>query len=421
MLSNISRGGFLAVSATLLASVSAADADTYTSYAVRAIDTLNDEWYNVRTGIWDNAWWNSANFLTMLSDFALLRLDEANELNIGGYMRNTFVQAQKTNVQTLKTLSDAGMVSSTYCLDWDEGCMVKREFLGRRGYDDFVNEFYDDEGWWALALIRAYDAAGDQEYLDAAVDIFRDMQTGQGGPCGGGIFWNKERAYVNAITNELYLSVAASLANRIPQEPSYLDVARAQWRWFDGSGLINSHGLINDGLDGGCRNNGLQTWSYNQGVILGGLVELAIATGDTTLTDKATRIARSAIEALAGAVDRDDGGDDGDGDGDGDSDSDGDGDGVLAETDRCELRSGHCGRDGQTFKGVFVRNLRYLHEVAPQDEFRDFILRNADSIWAHDRNDRDMLGVSWKGPYVDATGATQSSALDVIVAAIAVA
>jgi hypothetical protein len=65
--------------------------------------------------------------------------------------------------------------------------------------------------------------------------------------------------------------------------------------------------------------------------------------------------------------------------------------------------------------------LRYLHEVAPSDNFKSFILRNADSIRANDRDSSDTLGVAWPGPYFGATGMTQSSAMDALVAAVAVA
>lgn len=266
----------------------------------------------------------------------------------------------------------------------------------KRGFDDFLNEYYDDEGWWALGLIRSFDATGNQDFLDSAVIIFNDMLTGRGSRCGG-IYWSKERKYVNAIANELYLSVAASLANRIPSNTTYLEIAKSQWTWFDASGMINEKNLINDGLTSECKNNKLTTWSYNQGVILGGLAELAIATGNGEYLNRATIIANAAIDALSNP------------------------DGVLVEADKCELRSGHCGNDGQQFKGVFLRNLHYLYKLAPSDKFRTFILRNAESIWAKDRNNEDRLGVAWTGPYLDATSAAHSSALDALVAAIVVA
>ncbi|KAI9171065.1 putative mannan endo-1,6-alpha-mannosidase [Paramyrothecium foliicola] len=382
---------------TFVKSSNAAAPDDYASNAKVAIEKLNADWYSTQTGIWDSAWWNSANALTTLADFALLRIDDANELNLGGYMRHTFVQAQKATIMTVKTMDAQGMTASTYCIDWNEGCMVKRDFLEKRGFDDFLNEFYDDQGWWALAMVRSYDASGDKDYLDAAVKITQDMATGLGGPCNGGVYWNRDRQYVNAITNELYLTMLASLANRIPQDPSYLDLAKAQWQWFENSGMINKDNLVNDGLTSTCENNGLQTWSYNQGVILGGLAELYRATGDKKLLDRGTAIAKAAIEHLSNE------------------------DGVLVETDKCELSSGHCGVDGPQFKGIFIRNLRYFDEVAPDPQFKSFITKNADVIWANNRGANAEMGVAWNGPVVAYNGKSHSSALDALVAAIAVA
>ncbi|KAF7544692.1 hypothetical protein G7Z17_g9746 [Cylindrodendrum hubeiense] len=398
MLHDFSWGGLIARAS--LASTQAratADAQTYVDRAYTGIQRLNDDWYNAATGIWDSAWWNSANALTMMADFTTLRLDEANELNIGGIMRTTYNNAQKTQVQTIKSMNQ-GLVSSTYCIELDSGCMSKRDFIGKRGFDDFKNDYYDDEGWWALAWIRSYDATGDQEYLSMAVSIFEDMQTASGSDCGVGVYWSKDREYVNAITNELYLTVAAALARRVSEKSdNYLRIAKNHWNWFSQSGIINDDDLINDGFNSKCENNGLQTWSYNQGVILGGLVELHLATGDDFYLVSATKIARAAIKGLTND------------------------DGILVETDDCELSDGHCGTDGQQFKGIFIRNLRYLHEVAPKDSFKSFIIKNANSIWKNDRSSKDKLGVAWTGPYVDATGPSHSSALDAIVAAIAVA
>ncbi|KHN94181.1 glycosyl hydrolase [Metarhizium album ARSEF 1941] len=376
------------------AGAEAANAKGYTQFVVSAIRALNDDWYNIRTGIWDDAWWNSGNVITTLADFASIRLGEANELNVGGYLRNTFYQAQKVNVKTAKFVDMSGMVKSIYCLDQDRGCMAKREFLGKRGFDDFINDFYDDEGWWALGWIKSYDVSGDQAYLNAAIDLFNDMRTGEGTECGGGIYWSKKRDYVNAIANELYLSVAAALARRVPGNDTFKTTAMKQWDWFERSGMINAQNLVNDGLDKSCKNNGLQTWTYNQGVVLGGLADLFLLTNDEKYIEKAVAIAQAAIKTLSGR------------------------NGILIEPDGCDARL-NCGRDGSQFKGIFIRNLRYLHDVAARQEFKDYIIRNADSILDNDKNG-DRFGVAWAGPYAQAIGATQSSALDALVAAVAV-
>ncbi|KAI2626196.1 glycoside hydrolase family 76 protein [Xylaria nigripes] len=359
----------------------------YETNTVAAIKSLQ-AWYNQGTGVWDTTgWWNSANIVTMLADYGVERPESAASLNIPNIIGNTYDQAQKATFKAIKQHSAAGITVSTYVRIPNQGDIFKRDS------HSFLNHYYDDEGWWALALIRAHDfgvnGLQDQKYLQAAIAIFEDMKAGASS-CGG-IYWSKDRTYTNAIANELYLKVAASLANRVPQRKDhYLEIAKNQWNWFKNSGLINGDNLINDGLDGNCKNNGQKTWTYNQGVILGALVELSKATGDQSLLTQASAIASSAIAHLTR-------------------------DGVLYEG--CEP---DCGSDGAQFKGVFMRNLRSLQQAAPQDTFKNFILKNADAIWAHDNNNT-LLGLAWNGPYAVANAGTQSSAMDALVAAVAVA
>ena len=37
--------------------------------------------------------------------------------------------------------------------------------------------------------------------------------------------------------------------------------ASKTWTWLEGSGMMNSQSLFNDGLDGNCKNNGGTTWT----------------------------------------------------------------------------------------------------------------------------------------------------------------
>lgn len=269
----------------------------------------------------------------------------------------------------------------------------------------FLNDYYDDEGWWALAWIAAYDVTGNIEYLSQAESIFSDMyavfgktncSTNSGGT--GGIWWDKSHTYVNAIANELFLDVAAHLANRVHgSQTDYAAIAEQQWAWLQGSGMINSDNTINDGLNQStCLNNGGTVWSYNQGVILGGLTELSQARAggygayDSSYITTAQTIADAAIAALAP-------------------------NGVLA--DPCEP---DCGGDGSQFKGVFMRNLQVLYEADPQQRYASFFDVNANSIWANDRNSANELSVVWAGPFViPANASTQSSAMDALVASLA--
>jgi predicted alpha-1,6-mannanase (GH76 family) len=224
-----------------------------------------------------------------------------------------------------------------------------------------------------------------------ASSIFEDMKGGWDDVCGGGTWWSKDRTYKNAIANELFLSVAAHLANRVSEEDKkseLMEWADHEWEWFWQSGMINAEHTINDGLNGNCKNNGGRVWTYNQGVVLGGLSELSRMNPDPSLPATAQAIALAAIEKLT------------------------DSDGVLH--DPCEPR---CGADGPQFKGIFARNLMALNDAFPDRRYARFAEVNARSIWNNARGPNNQLGLVWSGPFDGATAATQSSALDALVAA----
>jgi len=185
--------------------------------------------------------------------------------------------------------------------------------------------------------------------------------------------------------------VAAKLASLTPdaqKRATYFDWAQREWKWFAASGMINSENLVNDGLDASCKNNHRTTWTYNQGVLIGGLTVLSKQSGDPKPLEAAQAIALSAIARLT------------------------DLDGVLH--DPCE--PARCGNDAPTFKGVFARNLAVLNAAAPVPGFRAFLRRNAESIWKN-RDADGKFGVVWSGPSELKTAATQVSALDALVAA----
>jgi hypothetical protein len=123
---------------------------------------------------------------------------------------------------------------------------------------DWLDGYYDDDLWWALAWISAYDVTHDERYLRLSEGIFASVAKTWPSHCfNGGIYWSLRRDYVNAIANELFFSTAAHLANRTKKKKAhYIHWADRALKWFLGSGMINDEGTINDGLDRNCANNG---------------------------------------------------------------------------------------------------------------------------------------------------------------------
>jgi predicted alpha-1,6-mannanase (GH76 family) len=321
------------------------DFHAYAQAAAAALHT----YYNGSNGLWNTSgWWNSANALTATIDFSIATGSTAYLADIA----NTFAKNQASK---------------------------------------FINTYYDDEGWWALAWIRAYDLTSDHRYLDMAKTIFADMKGGWDATCGGGIWWSKDKTYKNAIANELFLETAIQLHLHTAGDAgagSFIDWAQREWAWFDQSGMINAAHLVNDGL-GNCHNNNGTPWTYNQGVLIGGLVDLSTATGDATLVDRANAIAAATMTKLVDAQ------------------------GVLHE--KCEPS---CNGDSTQFKGIFMRHLTQLLTKTGDPHQQAFITRNADWIWNAARNGSNQLGLTWSGPFDNADATRQSSALDALNAAI---
>lgn len=329
----------------------------YSHEAAKGIRALQ-QWYEPASGLYaaPAGWWNSANAITVLANYAHVTGDNA----WNPIIANTFTAAQKTR-------------------------------------PDFINDYFDDDSWWALAWIDAYDLTHNPAYLSMAETIFGRLAADgwDTTTCGGGMWWSSAKKYKNAIANELFLSIAAELATRTQEKPSYLDWAEREWKWFRASGMINSENLINDGLDStnpdACVNNGKNPWTYNQGVILGGLVALSQAEHDPALLARATAIADSAIAHLTTP------------------------DGILTET------TVH-GGDAPQFKGIFMRNLAELYHALPdldprRQRYREFVEANANSIWAHDQGKRHEFGAIWQGPFDSADATRQASGLDALIAA----
>jgi len=319
---------------------------------VPAVDTLVSQ-YDLRTGIWPTTgWWNSANALTAVLDYML----STGDLRYLWVVENTY--AQKINA----------------------------------AQGNFVNEFVDDTGWWALAWIKAYDLTADPKYLRTARHGVDFMWQAHDDTCGGGLWWTVNHTYKNAIASELFIQAAAQLGRRLGDAGSdYVSRALSVWEWFDSSGMINEDLLINDGLDPRtCTNNGAETWTYNQGVVLGGLVALSQATGDQQYLTRARELA----EASTTAESLNPGG-------------------VLVEP--CEATG--CDINGPSFKGIYVRNLGELNRVLTDHPYSPYLLDQATSAYDNNRTSDSEYGIHWAGPIAAISAATQQSAVDLLVAA----
>jgi predicted alpha-1,6-mannanase (GH76 family) len=207
-------------------------------------------------------WWNSANAITALIDYMSITGDSTYAWVIDEtFTKATQAWQPKVGAITGWTLVGAGAGAAWgLALAGPVGAVVGFVFglftgakastgtsLGRTYLTDFLDRFYDDEGWWALAWLKAYDFTGNQKYLDMSVKIFSDMTGGWDTQCRGGIYWQKNHqgpdgkpSYKNAIANELFLAVAAALYVRLvkttPEWVYFQGTDNRLWRVFSDGG-----------------------------------------------------------------------------------------------------------------------------------------------------------------------------------------
>jgi predicted alpha-1,6-mannanase (GH76 family) len=352
---------------------------TLAHYATAAVAALQN-WHDERTGLWavpggaprgpqDPGWWNSANALYALIDYTRLTGAE-------GHLH---------------------VVSNTF---------------GKHERSGFRNDFYDDEGWWALAWINAHDLARERDrhaeahrYLTMAKSIFADMERGwDPRTCDGGVLWKKGTSSKNSIENELFLAVAARLHERVPllEREHYRHWIHRAGHWFHDKFVVAGPGqLICDGLNSAGSHDGHEaTFTYTQGVILGALVVMSAAAMEIAGHEPLTVARRIADAVLASPVLVRDG--------------------VLTEFGGPGAGTSN---DLPQFKGIFMRNLGYLAaHIGPPDNagYVAFIHRNAAALLASNRNSVSQFGYRWQGPFDGADAIRQSSALEALNAAIRV-
>lgn len=168
--------------------------------------------------------------------------------------------------------------------------------IRHRNGKDWLNDYYDDMAWLALALQRAQRFVGVRRH-GAVESLANALRAGWSAEAGGGIWWRKQDKYDEDFKNVPTNGPAAILFARLRDARAY-DTAR----WIEQRLVDPKTGVVWDGLhvgeQGGIRAIETTHYTYCQGVYLGACLELAAWStgGETTLW--ADRAART-IDAVA--------------------------------------------------------------------------------------------------------------------------
>lgn len=225
--------------------------------------------------------------------------------------------------------------------------MIERQIRGHwLRNTGWVNSYYDDMAWLALAIERAGRLAGVEKHhaLKTLCEQFVNAWVPED---GGGIPWRKQDQFFNAPANGPAGIFLARYDDRLRRAQQMAD-------WIDETLIDPETHLVFDGIKAGSMVRAQYT--YCQGVVLGLETELAVRTADPEHAERVHRLVAAVVEEMAP-------------------------DGVI---------KGAGGGDGGLFNGILARYLAFVATDLPGDTPADdaareaarlIVLKSAASAW----------------------------------------
>jgi predicted alpha-1,6-mannanase (GH76 family) len=250
------------------------------------------------------------------------------------------------------------------------------------------SDYFDDESWMSLALIRAYDVTHDAKYLSRAESLFSDID--QNGRTNAGVWWNRQHVEMATASNFGPALVAARLSERTGNA-TYKQAAQEIYDYWYSVMVDHTTSQVADHRDP----NGTVDWSkytYNTGLAIGASIELSNITGNAGYLSHAYAFGSYLIHAQ-----------------------------VTSSSFGDVLYDHPCTGDCDAFKGIAFRNLMKLYEMdKTQTQYGDVLAASAKAIWSSARDtSANVFGTQWAGgaPTATSLAADASAVMSLNVAA----
>jgi len=144
---------------------------------------------------------------------------------------------------------------------------------------------YDDMMWWIIALARANQLTGNEEYLKHAVDGFTYVWNEAHDSIGGGMYWQFEHKSKHACI--CFPTIIAALRiYQITNDEEYLEKAKRLYQWSLENLTDQKTGRVADSWHGPGK-LGWSDYTYNQGTYIGAAVLLYQITNDREYLEQA--------------------------------------------------------------------------------------------------------------------------------------
>lgn len=194
-------------------------------------------------------------------------------------------------VQGIDTALDVAEVTGRY-----EGTV--RTLIRGQDSRGWKKEFYDDENWMILALVRAYNLYGEGEWLRIAEDLHADIRAAEDTTCcgdqKGGIWWDRPHTQKATAINA-GAALSAVRLYRVTKKTSYLDFAKKQYGFWRGLALDLKTGALMDHIKpSGERIN--WRFTYNEALMIAAATELYKETKQASYESDARLLASAMLK-----------------------------------------------------------------------------------------------------------------------------
>ncbi|RXG13197.1 putative alpha-1,6-mannanase (GH76 family) [Leeuwenhoekiella aestuarii] len=233
--------------------------------------------------------------------------------------------------------------------------------------DTYSNVFNDDMLWLGNSTMRAYNATGDEEYLEVAKFLWDDVLLSYSEVLGGGIAWKKDTPFSkNAVSNGPTIILGMRLYDATGDE-TYLNWAKDLYEWEKANLVDPTNGEVWDNIQLIDGNPVIQkdwVFTYNMGTWIGAGLRLYNETGEQGYLNDALQSARTTLTSPKLTTQ-----------------------GVLRDEGQ---------GDGGLFKGILVR---YFTEMILEDDiseddyndFLDFLIFNGETFYNNGLSRPGML------------------------------
>ncbi len=259
-------------------------------------------------------------------------------------------------------------------------------------------DYYDDENWATLALLRAYDLTGNAAYLAQAETLYADIMAAWDTTCcgntPGGIWWDRAHTQKATAANAGPVISGARLYTRT-KNAGYLAFAQQVFAFWSATMVDPTSYQVTDHITAAGQKVAWKL-TYNEGLMIGAAVALAQASGDASSLALAEHIASfvQGSETETSPL------------------------GAIL-TDGSDTA---CTGDCMQFKGIAARYLATLYQADPgHPEYLALLTRSADAAWTVARDPTTHLfGADWGAPFVAPGQLDATSSAAMTLAAVAI-